>query len=1058
MASMDTNELTSKTSEELLEIVKEQQKIIKTVGRELTEFRANAFSFLEAALDIIFLLDKEGNIIYRNPASEIMISADLEEIKGTHYTNYFTKSRKDAATKYFAEAIKEGKEIRNLETTLKDSAGKKIYLLANLTPVRSINGQIVGLLAIFRDITEKVTLTEKLKDNINKLEEKIKDEHDKDKNLKKALSLNEEIINIAPVGIFMTDSSGIMLSQNPALRKIMKASTDGSFIGFNLYTYKNFIDAGLQKYFDRVMENKVPEKIDNVRYVAANKETIIFNVWMNPILDTDKNVKNILFIVEDTTEHAILDARIKRAEKISAMNLMAAGISEELRMPLSHINIDISFIDNNTDESSPMKSYIKGIKEDMGRIQFVSDMLLDLSRTGPDSTRLMDAVEVSGIIESQPIKIKLQRMKETGINVVANLPKKSPVVYASKNQLIQVLIHLISNAGEAMSERGKLTITIDSIEKKFASISIEDTGIGITPENLSRIFQPFFTTKGQKGTGLGLMVAGSIIENIGGAIGIKSTPGEGTTARILIPLHKKDASGRPIAQDNANTLQMLSDLKQNALQAESLLLNDGYYLHTHDESTKSIEDKATEIKLERTFDSRLLMETKIVSETAPTAEPAYIREPEPGPRPAIQEKRPSSEKMDIYQISNTIATLRWHMEGISKKVIGRNDIIQQIIYAILCREHLLLLSRTGMAKSYLANHIFNIFSDVRIFATQASKDQTPDNYFGPYNIEEFKKGRIRHNIHGSIIESNLVLLDEFFDANDVVLRSLLSVLNERKFVNGPEQIDVAIHTAIATANYMRLNEVTEAVLDRFLFKSIIPENTDMYNQLLIDHTYSENRGKIMPPEKRISFGQISYISDIAKNSNPDIKVTIPETIYFLKNVLVNKFVSEIRKSDIGYFISPRKQAKMTDFLRASALLDGRFEANMEDLKKMYFVLTTLNNVVTIRQADKSERDVFLDVYEQIMIHYKRTGALDQVTYLLNVSRILQEVKDNPEKKNKLHEASGLLQGVRELLKKIFPSRFEKEEDISIEALKKSIIDLNPAAEEIKELKHGIIMY
>jgi MoxR-like ATPase len=362
-----------------------------------------------------------------------------------------------------------------------------------------------------------------------------------------------------------------------------------------------------------------------------------------------------------------------------------------------------------------------------------------------------------------------------------------------------------------------------------------------------------------------------------------------------------------------------------------------------------------------------------------------------------------------------------------------------------------------MAKSYLANHIFNIFSDVRIFATQASKDQTPDNYFGPYNIEEFKKGRIRHNIHGSIIEANLVLLDEFFDANDVVLRSLLSVLNERKFVNGPEQIDVAIHTTIATANYMRLNEVTEAVLDRFLFKSIIPENTDVYNQLLIDHTYSENSGKVSPPEKRISFDQISYISDIAKNNNPDIKVAVPDTIYFLKNVLVNKFVSEIRKSEIGYFISPRKQAKITDFLRASALLDGRFEANMEDLKKMYFVLTTMNNVVTIRQADKSERDVFLDVYEQIMIHYKRTGALDQVSYLLNVKNILQEIKEHPENKNKFNEVRGLLQGVKELLRKIFPAKFDKDEDISIDAIKKSIIDLNPAAEEIKELKHGILM-
>ena len=206
------------------------------------------------------------------------------------------------------------------------------------------------------------------------------------------------------------------------------------------------------------------------------------------------------------------------------------------------------------------------------------------------------------------------------------------------------------------------------------------------------------------------------------------------------------------------------------------------------------------------------------------------------------------------------------------------------MYAILTGEHMLLLSRTGMAKSYLANYIFNTFEGARIFSSQASKDQTPDNYFGPYNIEEFKKGSIRHNIMGSIIEANLVFLDEFFDASDVVLRSLLTVLNERKFINGSEQIDAAVHTAIATANYMRMNEVTEAVLDRFTYKSIIPENTNVYSQLLIDHTYSFSRGKPVEPEKKISFNQILYLSDIIKNKNRSIKIEIPDFIYFMKNV------------------------------------------------------------------------------------------------------------------------------------------------------------------------------
>ena len=91
------------------------------------------------------------------------------------------------------------------------------------------------------------------------------------------------------------------------------------------------------------------------------------------------------------------------------------------------------------------------------------------------------------------------------------------------------------------------------------------------------------------------------------------------------------------------------------------------------------------------------------------------------------------------------------------------------------------------------------------------------------------------------------------------MRSLLSVLNERKFINGQEQIDAAVHTAIATANYMRMNEVTEAVLDRFPFKSIIPEDHHVYSQLLIDHTYSFTKGEAVDTEKKIPFTQIIFL-------------------------------------------------------------------------------------------------------------------------------------------------------------------------------------------------------
>jgi len=409
-----------------------------------------------------------------------------------------------------------------------------------------------------------------------------------------------------------------------------------------------------------------------------------------------------------------------------------------------------------------------------------------------------------------------------------------------------------------------------------------------------------------------------------------------------------------------------------------------------------------------------------------------------------------------YDIPTIVEYLNWHMGKVGEIVIGRGDIIRQAIYAILTGEHMLLLSRTGMAKSYLATSIFNIFEGARIFSSQASKDQTPDNYFGPYNIDEFRKGRIRHNIKGSIIEANLIFLDEFFDASDVVLRSLLSVLNERKFINGSEQIDAAVHTAVATANYMRMNEVTEAVLDRFTYKSIIPEDNNIYNQLLIDQTYTVSRGKASEPDKKIFFNQILFLHDIITNKHRDIKVEVPEFIYFMKNVFVTKFVSEMRKNDQNFFISPRKQAKLGDFLRASAIVNNRFAVNMDDLRDMHFALCTLNSYTSIKNLDKSEKDLYLDVYQKTMNHFKATGALAQIEFLLGVRSVFAEIKNDPEKRDLILKKSTLLDNLKSLLMKVFTGRRNEDDEVTLDSLKKSVFDVSSSVEEVNELKSGIL--
>ncbi|PKL37973.1 MAG: hypothetical protein CVV44_12455 [Spirochaetae bacterium HGW-Spirochaetae-1] len=485
---------------------------------------------------------------------------------------------------------------------------------------------------------------------------------------------------------------------------------------------------------------------------------------------------------------------------------------------------------------------------------------------------------------------------------------------------------------------------------------------------------------------------------------------------------------------------------------EELFAEDGYTVFSHDD--EAVEDKGREglgdAEKELIDHLKYLVDNQNLSGHVITERTEKIPDKETDMTTFKQKVE------DRYDIPTIVEFLNWHMNRISENVIDRDEIVRQAFFAILTGEHMLLLSRTGMAKSFLTNYIFHTFQGARIFSSQASKDQTPDNYFGPYNIDEFKKGRIRHNVRGSIIEANLVFLDEFFDASDVVLRSLLSVLNERKFINGQEQIDAAVHTAIATANYMRMNEVTEAVLDRFTYKSIIPENHHVYSQLLIDHTYAFTMGEPVYTEKKIYFDQILYLHNIIKNKNKEIKVEIPDFTYFMKNVIVNKFVSEMRKSDYNFFISPRKQAKLGDFLRAYALINNRLEVTLDDIKDMHLALCTLNSYVSVKAKDKSEKDVFLDAYQQTMTHFKVTGAIQQIEFLLNVRKIFQELRENPDKRDQILERKNFIEGILSLLKKILPGRNRGDEPLTIENLRRNVVELNPAVEEVSELKEGIL--
>jgi MoxR-like ATPase len=285
----------------------------------------------------------------------------------------------------------------------------------------------------------------------------------------------------------------------------------------------------------------------------------------------------------------------------------------------------------------------------------------------------------------------------------------------------------------------------------------------------------------------------------------------------------------------------------------------------------------------------------------------------------------------------------------SNKILGlvdRDREIKQLMYALFTKEHMLLMGPPGTAKSLFASNAFKAIDGAKLFSIHLTKQTTEEYVFGPLNIIELKKGNVVHNTKDSILESDFAFIDEFFDASDVLLRSLLGVLNERVWMKGQQKINAKLHTAILTSNYQRENDVTEAVLDRVVFKAEIQPITAKSKRMRVYKDYLGD-SNFQPPK----------ILDLKKLKEFTEKVDDPKSVKFSDDILkiFDELVDEYAKETKKY-ISQRTANKALKVLKASALLNGRKEVVYKDMEELKYVLCVLNRRV--------EEEVFDAVYEK----------------------------------------------------------------------------------------------
>jgi two-component system NtrC family sensor kinase len=238
-------------------------------------------------------------------------------------------------------------------------------------------------------------------------------------------------------------------------------------------------------------------------------------------------------VEERTTQIKEMQSVIVRSEKLASLGELAAGIAHELNNPLTGILIHASIIDKNTQLDPELKRDLDTIIEEADRCAKIVKNLLDFSRkTEPRKTMnsINDTLDRAlGLVEHLSSFYDISIIKE----YAENLPK----LHLDAGQMEQVFVNMFVNASQAMEEGGTLTIwTGLDLTGDAVVATIQDSGFGIPEENLVKVFDPFFSTKGARGTGLGLSVSYGIVEGHGGTVEVHSKAGEGTTFTITLPV------------------------------------------------------------------------------------------------------------------------------------------------------------------------------------------------------------------------------------------------------------------------------------------------------------------------------------------------------------------------------------------------------------------------------------------------------------------------------------------------------------------------------------------
>lgn len=483
--------------------VDDERRARDAVGQSEARYR----NLFESATDAIYTLDANGSFTDVNEATCEMAGRRREDLLGRSPLVLIATREVATVKDHFKSAL--AGSARRYECHFVRSDGTRRLASVTNTPIRH-GSEVIGILGVARDVT---------------------DERARALALERSEARYTRLVESASDAIFTVESGGLLTAVNRSLER-SSGHSRGDLLGAPLVSLIDSRDQVLAAQALRDTFSGQRRRVE-LRYPAADGEVRLCSLTLTPLIERER-VTGALGIVRDVTDEKRLTEQLLQQEKLAAVGQLVSGVAHELNNPLASVTAFAQLLLAAPPDAPYDRQAIEAINQEARRAaKIISNLLTFARQHQPERT----VADINRVIDDT-LELRRYALRTANVAVEMHLDERLPLTWADPFQLQQVVLNLLTNAEHALATwEGERTLTLTTESSgDHLIIRVSDSGPGIAPEHLQRVFNPFFTTKPVgEGTGLGLSISDGIVREHGGRIRAESRLGHGATFIIELP-------------------------------------------------------------------------------------------------------------------------------------------------------------------------------------------------------------------------------------------------------------------------------------------------------------------------------------------------------------------------------------------------------------------------------------------------------------------------------------------------------------------------------------------